>query len=102
MQKYWRNISAKGGRGARGSVKARSARIGWKKSPNRFMKRKYQHAAKKPEPPPMGFFCVNENCGKWHEFPKGFDHRKRQYHRCQCGQECSILRGKTKALKGGK
>jgi hypothetical protein len=104
VKQQWRMNSAKGGRGARGAVKARACKIGWKKSPHRFDKKKEQNLAERERRParkarnpmPSGFFCLQ--CGKWHDFPPGFDHRTKQFHRCGCGQEHTIYRGEAKAI----
>lgn len=83
-RKQIREWSARGGRAARGEVKARAARIGWQHSPNRFEKRRERRLAAMPS----GFMC---ECGKWHDYPLGMPYRA--IHSCSCGKDHTITRG---------
>jgi hypothetical protein len=79
QREAWREKSRKGGRAVRGAVKARAARIGWKKKPNRFFR-----------PKAGGFTC--SNCGHWHDFPADIDDYPRVKHTCRCGQRHTIIK----------
>jgi len=94
--------SAKGGRAARGAVKARASKIGWERSPNRFglvKERSLAERERRPKPDRIqGFIC--SCCHKWHEYPQDMDLRTKHYHTCGCGAQHVIWRGVAEPING--